>query len=72
MAKAVRTDDPARDLLTKRTDHAEAGIPEYRIVDPRFATVTAPLTGDEYVEPGVFACGDRVASLLLAGEVRIA
>ena len=63
---------PARGLLTKRTDHAEAGIPEYRIVDPRFATVTTPLTGDEYAEPGVFACSDRAASLLLAREARTA
>ena len=34
VAEVVSPDDPARDLVAKRTDYAEAGIPEYWIVDP--------------------------------------
>jgi Uma2 family endonuclease len=36
----VSPDDPARDLVTKRQEYAEAGIPEYWIVDPRSETIT--------------------------------
>ena len=36
----VNEDDPERDLQTKRLEYAEAGIPEYWIVDPRMKTVT--------------------------------
>ncbi|MEM9587176.1 MAG: Uma2 family endonuclease, partial [Planctomycetota bacterium] len=31
----VSADDPNRDLVVKRREYAEAGIPEYWIVDPR-------------------------------------
>ena len=34
VAEVVSPDDPPRDLVVKRADYAEAGIPEYWIVDP--------------------------------------
>src|SRR5271170_7194366 len=33
--EVVSEDDPGRDLQTKREEYAEAGIPEYWIVDPQ-------------------------------------
>ena len=69
VVEVVSPDDPTRDLVTKRTDYAEAGIPEYWIVDPRFETV-AVLTlasGNIYVERGVFSRGDAATSPLLDG-----
>ena len=35
MVEVVSEDDPGRDLVTKRLEYAQAGIPEYWIVDPR-------------------------------------
>ena len=35
------SDDPVRDLVTKRNEYAQAGIPEYWIVDPQAETITA-------------------------------
>ena len=64
----VSSDNPKRDLVDKRRDYAEAGIPEYWIVDPRSETVTVlALEGAAYVEHGVFARGARADSVLLDG-----
>ena len=64
----VSPDDPARDLVVKRADYAEASIPEYWIVDPASETVTVlTLAGNAYVEHGVFARGDTATSPLLDG-----
>ena len=61
-------DDPDRDLVEKRFDYAEAGIPEYWIVDPRDETITVlVLEGDAYVEQGAYARGDMATSPLLDG-----
>ena len=66
--EVVSPDDPNRDLIEKRADYAEAGIPEYWIVDPRNETITVlTLDGDAYVEHGVYSRGDSAASSLLAG-----
>ncbi len=66
--EVVSPDDPARDLVTKQADYAEAGIPEYWIADPRFETVTVlTLTEGAYVEHGVFARGDTATSPRLDG-----
>lgn len=68
--EVVSDDDPARDLVTKRTEYAAAGIPEYWIVDPRDQTITVltlPQGGHEYVEAGNYAAGQNAASVLLSG-----
>ena len=68
VAEVVSPDDPARDLVAKPADYAEARIPEYWIVDPRFETVTVlTLAGETYVEHGVFSRGDIATSPLLNG-----
>ena len=68
VAEVVSPDDPARDLVAKRGDYAEAGIPEYWIVDPRVETVTVlRLAGGTYIEHGVFVRGDAATSALLDG-----
>ena len=68
VAEVVSPDDPDRDLVVKRADYAEAGIPEYWIVDPRNQTITVlALEENRYVEHGVFARGDTATSRLLAG-----
>lgn len=66
--EVVSEDDPERDTKVKRSDYAEAGIPEYWIVNPLNNTITVlALSGQEYVEVGVFGRGERAASQLLAG-----
>ena len=61
-----------RDLVTKRQEYAEAGIPEYWIIDTRRATITVLTlsTGTrEYVVHGEFAAGSHATSVLLDGFV---
>ncbi len=68
VAEVVSSDDPARDLVDKPRDYAEAGIPEYWIVDPRVETITVlTLSGGAYAEHGVFARGATATSPLLDG-----
>ena len=68
VAEVVSPDDPDRDLVEKRIDYAEAGIPEYWIADPRDETITVlVLDGDSYVEHGVHARGGKATSPLLEG-----
>lgn len=68
VAEIVSPDDPARDLVVKRADYAEASVPEYWIVDPDGETLTVlALAGNAYVEHGVFARGDTATSPLLDG-----
>ena len=62
--------DRQRDLVVKRQEYAEAGIPEYWIVDPQEAQITVctlPEDGDAYAEAGVYGPGERAESVLLAG-----
>ena len=40
VVEVVSPDDPSRDTQDKRLDYAEAGIPEYWIVNPLDETVT--------------------------------
>lgn len=57
-----------RDLQEKRREYAEAGIPEYWIVDPQEGRVTVlTLVGKEYAVLAEGAAGQRVTSKLLAG-----
>lgn len=66
--EVVSPDLPGRDLILKRADYAQAGIPEYWSVDPQHETITVlRLAGDSYVEHGVFRRGDRATSALLEG-----
>ena len=68
VAEVVSPDDPDRDLVEKRADYAEAGIPEYWIVDPRDETITVlTLDGEAYVEDGAYARGSHATSRLLDG-----
>ena len=68
VAEIVSPDDPERDLVEKRADYAEAGIPEYWIVDPRDETVTVfVLQGETYVEHGAYVRGGSATSTLLGG-----
>lgn len=66
--EVVSADDPERDTKIKWADYAEAGIPEYWIVNPLDATITVlTLEGEAYAEHGVFQRGDTATSRLLAG-----
>jgi len=61
-------DDRRRDMDIKRREYAQAGIPEYWIVDPRQGRIVVlRLDGDRYVEHGVFERGQRASSHLLEG-----
>jgi Uma2 family endonuclease len=64
----VSPDDPERDTVEKVADYAEAGIPEYWIVNPLNETITVlMLAGTMYTEHGVFQRGDHATSKLLNG-----
>jgi Uma2 family endonuclease len=64
----VSSDKPERDLKQKRGEYAEAGIPEYWIVDPESQTITVlRLEGDSYAEHGAFGRGATATSALLPG-----
>ncbi len=66
--EVVSPDDPQRDLVTKRSEYAQAGIPEYWIVDPQRETITVlRLDGATYVEHGVFPRGEVATSAYYAG-----
>ena len=68
--EVVSDDDRRRELEIKRREYAQAGIPEYWIVDPQTKTITVlVLDGTQYVEHGVFALGERATSRLLSGFV---
>ena len=54
--------------VEKRTERAEAGFPEYRIVDPRDETIAVLAhEGDAYRDLGVFGPGDAARSRVLDG-----
>ncbi len=64
----VSPDNPKRDLEDKPVDYAEAGIPEYWIVNPIDETITVlTLAGEAYATHGVFHRGEQATSALLAG-----
>ncbi|HWY86177.1 MAG TPA: Uma2 family endonuclease [Gemmataceae bacterium] len=65
--EVVSEDKPERDLVDKRLDYAEGGVPEYWIVNPLVETITVlRLEGNAYVEHGVFPRGTTATSALLA------
>jgi Uma2 family endonuclease len=60
--------DRTRDLVEKRYDYAQAGIPEYWIVDPEEGAITVlRLEGEAYAEHGRFGAGQTATSALLPG-----
>ena len=64
----VSPDKPARDLVEKVADYAEARIPEYWIVNPLDATITVlRLAGAGYEAHGVFGRDATATSALLPG-----
>jgi Uma2 family endonuclease len=59
---------PERDLIQKRAEYAEAGVPEYWIVNPQTQTITVlRLEGGAYGETGHCQRGQMAGSVLLAG-----
>ncbi|MEN9938416.1 MAG: hypothetical protein RLZZ387_4995 [Chloroflexota bacterium] len=70
VVEIVSPDDPERDTVEKRTDYAEAGIPEYWIVHPDDESITVLTLQDSgYREHGVFRRGEQAHSRLLDGFV---
>lgn len=70
VAEVVSEEDPDRDWIDKVRDYAQAGIPEYWIVDPRDRTVTVltlPEGASEYAEAGRYGEGETAVSVLLNG-----
>ncbi len=72
--EVVSDDDRSRDFETKRSDYADAGIPEYWIVDPKLRQITVlTLRGSQYDLHGTFKEGECASSVLLVGfEVDVA
>ena len=68
VVEVVSPDRPERDTEEKVRDYAEAGIPEYWIVNPLDETVTVlTLEGEAYPQHGIFRRGQRATSKLLDG-----
>ncbi len=68
VVEIVSPDNPTRDTVKKRAEYAEAGIPEYWIVDPQIDTITVlRLEDGRYTEHGVFRRGTTATSVLLVG-----
>jgi len=64
----VSADKPERDLVEKRGDYAEAGIPEYWIVNPETETITVlRLEDTAYAEHGLVGRDAEATSVLLPG-----
>jgi Uma2 family endonuclease len=64
----VSPDKPKRDTEEKPLDYAEAGIPEYWIVNPMTDTITVLVLQEAaYAELGVFVRGQQARSKLLDG-----
>jgi Uma2 family endonuclease len=60
--------DRTRDLIDKRIDYAQAGIPEYWMVDPEEKVITVlRLEDEDYAEHGRFGPGQVATSRLLPG-----
>lgn len=58
--------DRQRDLIIKRDEYAQAGIPEYWIIDPEADLITVlHLGGETYVEYGQFGRGMSASFALL-------
>jgi Uma2 family endonuclease len=68
VVEVVSPDNLERDTVIKRADYAEAGIPEYWIVNPEEAAITVlKLENGVYIAHGVFRRGETATSALLPG-----
>lgn len=68
VAEVISPDAPDRDLVQKRADYAEAGIPEYWIADPRDETILIlELANGTYRELRTYRRGDVAPSPSLDG-----
>jgi Uma2 family endonuclease len=68
VVEIVNPDYVERDTVIKRADYAEAGIPEYWIVNPEEQAITVlKLENGMYIVHGVFGRGEIGASALLTG-----
>jgi Uma2 family endonuclease len=66
--EVVSPSNADHDLETKRGEYAQAGIPEYWIVNPETETITVlRLEQDSYIELGNFRRGEMASSGLLEG-----
>ncbi|BCX03927.1 MAG: hypothetical protein KatS3mg053_1865 [Candidatus Roseilinea sp.] len=66
--EVVSPQNRATDIRDKRREYAQAGIPEYWIVDPQAKIVTVlKLVGEGYVIHGEYGRGDTAESALLEG-----
>ena len=64
----VLSTDRRRDLALKRRWYAEAGVPEYWIIDPYNDSLTAlEISGDEYVERVVLGPDDILTTPMMPG-----
>ena len=60
--------DRSRDLVMKRAVYAEAGIPEYWILDPVNDAITVlELAGSDYAERAVLGHGDTLITATIPG-----
>jgi Uma2 family endonuclease len=68
VVEIVSPDNPQREIEEKPLDYAEAGIPEYWIVNPLDKTIAVlTLVGDAYARHGLFHGGEQAISKLLEG-----
>lgn len=68
--EVMSPDDPERDAETKRREYAQAGIPEYWLVNPMAGTITVftlPPGQGEYTVHGVYDRTQYAESVLLPG-----
>lgn len=64
--EVISPDRPERDLVEKRREYAEAGIPEYWLVNPLDQSIAVlRLEGDTYGEHGIFTSGMKATSSVL-------
>jgi Uma2 family endonuclease len=68
--EVLSPNDPNRDKVTKRREYAQAGIPEYWLVDPSACAITVfslPENAEEYAIHGVWGIGGQARSASLEG-----
>jgi Uma2 family endonuclease len=71
VAEILSESNRDHDLETKRVEYADAGIPEYWIIDPKSRQVSVlELRGDSYATHGVFGEGTTATSVVL-GQFRV-